>query len=206
MSDATDKPTPDPALTAKFADLEAKLTAQAAALVAKDQAMADALAKRDAEIAKLSEDGAKAREREAAADTRARHADAVTWVGQFSEAGNLRILPAQRAIATVLRERLTASDATIAASELTACFSDPETPRDLTLGDCFERFVRSLPDHKVLLTEVTKHTDATIDQVGQFIATKAKELGKNPKDPVVIREMTLLCASERPELLAAQAS
>jgi hypothetical protein len=200
-----DAPTTDTALLAKFDDLEAKLTQLVTERDADKAAHAAALAERDAKIAKLSEDTAKAREREAAAETRSRKLDAEAWVAKFSQAGNLRILPgAPRALATVLRDRLTALDATIAPTELVGCFSDHETPVWLRLADVFERFVSAMPDHKVMLSTVTTAAPVTGDDPAEaFIQLKAKEQGRNPKDPTVRAELTRLFASEHPDVIKA---
>lgn len=185
MADESTK-TPDAEATAKLTDLEAKLSAITAELAAKD-AKIDALAKESQE----------ARAREIAAESRARHAEAVEWVKTFSDQSNLRILPAQRGWATVLRDRLVALDATIAPSELTGCFSEGETPVELSLADVFERFVQALPDQKAMLTETTVATTPQVDDIENYITLKAKESGRNAKDPVVRAELSRLYIAER---------
>lgn len=199
---AKEHPMADQDHAAKLADLESKLTALLSQHDADKAAHAAALADRDAKIAKLSEDAQGAREREAAAESRARHAEAVDWVARFSQAGNLRILPTQRALATVLRDRLVAADATVTADALTGCFSEGETPRALSLAELFERYIQAQPDHKIALTTVTQHEQAS-ESAEAWLTERATKLGKNAKDPVVRREMTLLMLDERPDLARA---
>jgi hypothetical protein len=169
---------------AKLTDLEAKLSAFQVELAEKN-ARIDALAKESQE----------ARTREIAAESRARHAEAVEWVKTFSEAGNLRILPAQRALATVLRERLVAADATITADALVGCFAQGETPSDQTLAQLFARFVQGLPDQKVMLTEVTKDAPPVADALEAFITARAAEMKLSATDPVVRRDLSLQWAA-----------
>lgn len=186
-NDMADEPkNDDGAALAKLTDLEAQFSAMKAELAEKN-AKIDALAKESQE----------ARAREIAAESRARHAEAVEWVKTFSDQSNLRILPAQRGWATVLRDRLVALDATIAPSELTGCFSEGETPVELSLADVFERFVQALPDQKAMLTETTVATTPQVDDIENYITLKAKESGRNAKDPVVRAELSRLYIAER---------
>jgi len=181
------------ALSEKLAAEKAERATERAAQGAEIVKLSEARAAMVAETAALKETVARLSEARAAMEQRNREMEADRFVAEFSNAENLRVLPAERAFVKAAYLRLSASpDGLVVLSE---------GKEETLAGEAFLRaWLSHRPDKKALLTTMSEATKpaaafSTLDMVLERIATERK---LDTSKPTWKRDATIIACTEDP--------